>query len=348
MVKSTAPSLLGPWLAEKAGDGIFRLHPQDGQGGAGHAQVGDKARAPGQNLGVGGGHMGVGSPHGLDPAVQIPPHGPLLTGGLGVEVHKHQVGLHLRQNPVGGVEGGVQVGIQLKPAHEVHHPQPQPLGPLIDPKAPAGEVGGKVGRPQDVGAVLQIVLDLQLVPGVVAQGDHIRPGVKNLLRVLGQQAQTGGVLPVDHGEVDVIFLLQGPQAAAQAVQAPLGHHIPHGKYIQQHGKVPPLGSKSRLIFYYMPFAPKSKEGKKPQNFCPCNRDAKKELPRPVGSRAGKGIYLAYSTILTSRSRWTLICPGYSSSFSIRWAISRASRTISSSLTTSGLTMMRTSRPAWMA
>ena len=38
-------------------------------------------------------------------------------------------------------------------------------------------------------------------------------------------------------------------------------------------------------------------------------------------------YLAYSMALVSRSRCTLICPGYSSSSSIFLAISRASRTI---------------------
>ena len=65
-------------------------------------------------------------------------------------------------------------------------------------------------------------------------------------------------------------------------------------------------------------------------------------------RAGQSSYFAYSTALVSRSRWTLICPGYSSSSSIFLAMSRASSTIWSSLTSSGLTMMRTSRPAWMA
>ena len=39
------------------------------------------------------------------------------------------------------------------------------------------------------------------------------------------------------------------------------------------------------------------------------------------------IYFAYSTTLVSRSTWTLIWPGYSSSFSIRLASSRARMTI---------------------
>ena len=67
-----------------------------------------------------------------------------------------------------------------------------------------------------------------------------------------------------------------------------------------------------------------------------------------GRGAHRGIYLAYSMALVSRRRLTLIWPGYSSSSSIFLAISRARSTIWSSLTWSGLTMMRTSRPAWMA
>ena len=45
---------------------------------------------------------------------------------------------------------------------------------------------------------------------------------------------------------------------------------------------------------------------------------------------------------------TLIWPGYSSSFSMRLAISRASTMVPSSEMSSGLTMMRTSRPDWIA
>ena len=57
------------------------------------------------------------------------------------------------------------------------------------------------------------------------------------------------------------------------------------------------------------------------------------------------LYLANSVARVSRMTLTLICPGYSSSFSMRLTISLASSTESASLTCSGLTMMRTSRPA---
>lgn len=59
-------------------------------------------------------------------------------------------------------------------------------------------------------------------------------------------------------------------------------------------------------------------------------------------------YFANSIALVSRMTLTLIWPGYSSSASIFLAMSRARRIILSSVTSSGLTIMRTSRPAWMA
>ena len=97
--------------------------------------------------------------------------------------------------------------------------------------------------------------------------------------------------------------------------------------------------------------------------CPAHNRQDFDCPSPTG-RQGDGKrkapclstwgvlhcldYLAYSTALVSRMTLTLIWPGYSSSASIFLAMSRASRIMLSSVTTSGLTMMRTSRPAWMA
>ena len=59
-------------------------------------------------------------------------------------------------------------------------------------------------------------------------------------------------------------------------------------------------------------------------------------------------YFAYSVLLVSRMTLTRICPGYSICSSIRLAISFASTLMPSSVTSSGFTMMRTSRPLWIA
>lgn len=56
-------------------------------------------------------------------------------------------------------------------------------------------------------------------------------------------------------------------------------------------------------------------------------------------------YFAYSTARLSRMTLTLIWPGYSSSDSIFFVSSRARMIMLSSETSSGLTMIRTSRPA---
>ena len=85
--------------------------------------------------------------------------------------------------------------------------------------------------------------------------------------------------------------------------------------------------------------------------CPPNTGAIPEVgkaPNGVPLGACKQNYFANSTALVSRITLTLIWPGYSSSDSIFLAMSRARRIMLSSVTTSGLTMIRTSRPAWMA
>ena len=59
-------------------------------------------------------------------------------------------------------------------------------------------------------------------------------------------------------------------------------------------------------------------------------------------------YLAYSVLRVSRMTLTRICPGYSICSSMRLAISFAITLMPSSVTSSGFTMMRTSRPDWIA
>lgn len=76
-----------------------------------------------------------------------------------------------------------------------------------------------------------------------------------------------------------------------------------------------------------------------------SRHRKRSKPIGLAPRFAYELYLANSVARVSRMTLTLICPGYSSSFSMRLTISLASSTESASLTCSGLTMMRTSRPA---
>ena len=63
---------------------------------------------------------------------------------------------------------------------------------------------------------------------------------------------------------------------------------------------------------------------------------------------GPASYLAYSTARVSRITTTLIWPGYWSSASMRRAISSVSDVMRTSSTSSGVTIIRISRPAWIA
>ena len=77
------------------------------------------------------------------------------------------------------------------------------------------------------------------------------------------------------------------------------------------------------------------------------------MKKRAGACAGSPLsefsfYFAYSTLRNSRITLTLICPGYSSSDSIFFAISFARNIACASSTCSGFTITRTSRPAWIA
>ena len=231
-------------------EGELRLDAQDGQPGARHAQIGEEPGALGEDLSVRRGDVGVGAPDCLDPSVQVPGHGPLLAGGLGVEVHQDHVALlHILppQDQVGLLEGTVQIGIELQPAHQVDDRDLQALGAVIDPKAPAGYPAGEVGRAEDIPVLLQKVGDLDAVPGVVAQSNHVRPCVVEAAGLSGGDAHHRRVLPVDHGKVDVLRLFQLPQAAGQDILAPLAAHVAYRKYIQQHTMPPWIRFISTLL-----------------------------------------------------------------------------------------------------
>ena len=204
-----------------------------------HAQIGHKAKPLGQHLGVGGGHVGVGAPERLGAPVQIPGHSPLFAGGFGVKVYQHHVGAHALQGPVGRGEGIFKITVHLAPADQVEHPDAQPLRAVVHAPAAAGDPAGIVGRTQGIAVVLQKVRDLDAVPGVVAQSDHVRPRVKDGPGLPGQDAHAGGVFAVDDRKVDVFQLFQRPQVLAQIVQTAVAHYVAHSQYVQDHG-APPL------------------------------------------------------------------------------------------------------------
>ena len=90
--------------------------------------------------------------------------------------------------------------------------------------------GGVIQRAQDIGLLVQIIADLPVGKGVVAQGDHVGPGVKDLLRLAGGDAPAHGrgVFAVDHGEVGAHLLFQRAKAAVQDVHPGVAHHVADG------------------------------------------------------------------------------------------------------------------------
>ena len=73
---------------------------------------------------------------------------------------------------------------------------------------------------------------------MVAQGDHVGPGVKNGLSLLWGDAYPGGIFTVDHGEIHVLELLERAQVMIQIVQPRISHYIPYGQQSYKHSDPP--------------------------------------------------------------------------------------------------------------
>ena len=76
--------------------------------------------------------------------------------------------------------------------------------------------GQEVGRPQDVGLLVEVRPDLAVAVGVVAERDDVDAGGEQLVGVLGRYADAaGGVLAFDDDEVERVLLAQPRQQVAQ-------------------------------------------------------------------------------------------------------------------------------------
>ena len=109
-------------------------------------------------------------------------------------------------------------------------------------------------------------------------------------------------------------------------------------------------SKKPISQHFSPIAPAG--GRKMPVFflsaCPKVRKRPVWSVHHTGLSEQKPFYFAKSETRVSRITFTRICPGYSISFSIFLATSRARTFMPSSLTSSGLTIILTSRPDWIA
>ena len=116
------------------------------------------------------------------------------------------------QLPVHGGEGVVH-GVHMHPTQQVDHQHPMPALGLEQLGAATGGVGqdGIVGGADQARFSYYVGQGLALVPGVVAQGQAVGPGLEQLAGgVFGDAKAGGGVLGVDDDE------LQAQTAAKKA------------------------------------------------------------------------------------------------------------------------------------
>ena len=150
-----------------------------------------------------------------------------------MEVHEGDLHVLIGKNVVHHDEGVVRVSIQCEAPHGVDHPDGAEAR-LVHADAPAGALGRVVGRTQDAARPVEIVPDLRPRPGVVAQRDHVRPRVEDLLALRGGDADDVRVLSVHDRKIDVVRLPHPRHRAPQVLQSRLAADVAHGKDSYQH------------------------------------------------------------------------------------------------------------------
>ena len=94
--------------------------------------------------------------------------------------------------------------VHVHPAHEVDDRYLSPVGELMKEPAAPWRVRWVIERPQDRAIGLQILVDLALVPDVVAGGDDVDPHAQQLLCQGRRQSHAGRhVLAIGDHQVDV-------------------------------------------------------------------------------------------------------------------------------------------------
>ena len=174
-----------------------------------HAHVGLVGRALGHDPLVGRGDVGVGADDGADTAVEVDAEGVLLARELAVEVDDadgwqwlrclFDQPVELRERILDG--GHVGSALEVEDSHFGAVP-----GVEYTPTSPGDAVGAVVERPEDPFLVLELRVNLALVPDVIPRGDHVDARVEHRLGRGGGQAHAAGyVLAVGRDEVDVLL-----------------------------------------------------------------------------------------------------------------------------------------------
>ena len=187
---------------------------------AGHADIRQARRAPGQNTLVGGLHVRVRADDGGDLAVEVPAECHLLGGRFGVNVdedHLRALVLDAGDLAIRGAEGVVD-GVEKHAAHDVDDTDLHAAAGERDERAVpwcALRIVGGTNHPRLVHDELQ---RLALVPHVIAGRDHVNAGPEDLVGVIARDAiAAGGILAIGNHQVHAVRRREGLQVLAQQV-----------------------------------------------------------------------------------------------------------------------------------
>ena len=177
--------------------------------GASHSHIGDVCSATFKNTLISCLHMGMGSNHSTHLTIQVTAEGLFLGAGFRMEIHQYYRCLFLKffcQLPA-GPEGAVYAAHVL-PSLKVHDSK---LDSMLIHYAAAVPWHScrKIGRPQNSIILIQIWVELRLLPHMVASGYDIGTALEELVGSSRQKAEAiGRILAVYDSEVCIIFFYE--------------------------------------------------------------------------------------------------------------------------------------------
>ena len=171
--------------------------------GAGHTEVRKIAGALRQNLLVRRLHMRVRAPLSGNFPVEIIRHGKLFARCLSVKIQKHRQPIQLLQDLIDHAEGIVRPEVEIAPAQQIDDANRSDLR-LKRSEPPSRQARQQIGRPQDIGAVVQIRADLAPVERMISECKDVCARVQHPVCLLWRQAGSAGIFTVDNAKINAV------------------------------------------------------------------------------------------------------------------------------------------------
>jgi hypothetical protein len=202
---------------------------------AGHTHIGLIRRAIRQNARVRGRDVRVRADHRGNPAVQIPAHGHLLAGQLGVKIYEtdFRAGRQILQNLIGLAKGTIglrHVGAAL----QIDNRAVDPVLRFDHHHAASGEFLDVVAGTQQPRLAGKIIVNFALIPDVVAAGEDVQPVAEQFIGKRRSNAEASrGILGVGDGEIDFFSRDDGFKMSRDEVSPGRGENVADEKQIGQ-------------------------------------------------------------------------------------------------------------------